>query len=93
MISIKNNTCHTAAPGKLHTAEGRSCFELGVCQGRKPACSGCSWQLAPGVIDGPYKRLRRDPFVRACMRWVPWALGASAVVGAAVGVAYRLGWL
>lgn len=37
----------------------RNCMELGTCQSRKPACQGCSWQLAPGVIDGPHRRRRR----------------------------------
>ena len=47
----------------------RSCMELGVCQSRTPACNGCDhpareklatppapMRLAPGVIDGPYRR-------------------------------------
>jgi hypothetical protein len=47
----------------------RPCMELGVCQSRTPACSGCDhpareklatppapMRLAPSVIDGPYCR-------------------------------------
>jgi hypothetical protein len=37
----------------------RTCMELGVCQNRKPLCADCierPLQLAPGVIDGPYRR-------------------------------------
>jgi len=37
----------------------RSCMELGVCQSRTPACHDCEPRamfLAPGVIDGPYRR-------------------------------------
>ena len=37
----------------------RPCLELGVCQSRRPACEGCKPHLAPlapGVIDGPYRK-------------------------------------
>lgn len=37
----------------------RTCFELGVCQARKPRCVDCEEPrllLAPGVIEGPYRR-------------------------------------
>lgn len=37
----------------------RTCDELGVCQSRTPACPACNsaaLRLAPGVIDGPYRR-------------------------------------
>lgn len=37
----------------------RTCLELGLCQGRTPACPDCNTtllRLAPGVIDGPYRR-------------------------------------
>lgn len=43
----------------------RTCHELGVCQARVPACTDCPERyrimlprpyLAPGVIDGPYRR-------------------------------------
>lgn len=81
-----------AAPGKLNTTEGRSCFELGVCQGRKPACSGCSWQLAPGVVDGPYQRLR-SLGTRRFFKVVGWLAAASAVGGFIAGMAYQLGLL
>jgi|GEM_PF-3083935 len=34
-----------------------TCNELGVCQSRTPACPDCTaLRLAPGVIDGPYRR-------------------------------------
>lgn len=46
--------CHVAcSPPK------RTCNELGTCQGRVPACPDCTWQLAPGVIDGPHQRHSR----------------------------------
>lgn len=34
-----------------------TCHELGVCQSRTPACPDCNTlRLAPGVIEGPYRR-------------------------------------
>ena len=36
-----------------------TCEELGLCQARTPRCAGCTWQLAPGTIDGPYFRRGR----------------------------------
>lgn len=45
--------------GQQTNRVARTCLELGVCQGRKPACADCETQtlkLAPGVIDGPYNR-------------------------------------
>lgn len=37
----------------------RTCLELGVCQNRRPLCDDCPerpLRLAPGVIDGPYRK-------------------------------------
>ncbi len=37
----------------------RPCLELGVCQNRRPLCDDCvesPKRLAPGVIEGPYRR-------------------------------------
>lgn len=37
----------------------RTCNELGVCQSRTPACPACNsstLRLAPGMVDGPYRR-------------------------------------
>lgn len=61
----------TQAPSTKTTRTPRPCLELGVCQHRKPACIGCPpapynpVALAPGVIDGPY---RRESKVGAALR-------------------------
>lgn len=34
----------------------RTCDQLGLCQHRTPACTGCAWRLAPGTVEGPFKR-------------------------------------
>jgi hypothetical protein len=42
-----------------NTPVPRPCLELGVCQNRKPLCDDCverPTRLAPGVIEGPYRR-------------------------------------
>jgi hypothetical protein len=44
----------------------QSCYQLGVCQARKPACQGCDSSFAPGSIQGPFKRLR---FIRLRKHW------------------------
>ena len=50
-------------PGIVPTRVPRACLELGVCQSRRPACRACTapapcppGALAPGVLDGPYRR-------------------------------------
>ena len=77
----------------------RSCFELGVCQSRKPACQGCSWQFAPGVIDGPYRSTTRWLTTertalagRAALILVA-LVSLSAILGFATGYFDLLGWL
>lgn len=45
----------TCAPSKSQ----RTCLELGLCQNRKPLCDDClerPLRLAPGVVDGPFRR-------------------------------------
>lgn len=49
----------TQPPITSPTRAPRPCLELGVCQNRRPACADCEVRpviLAPGVIDGPYRR-------------------------------------
>lgn len=73
----------------------RTCFELGVCQSRKPACQGCNWQLAPGTIRGPYRRQRTARSVE--IRKVLWvALLLMLLAGVAtfpIGYFNLLRWL
>jgi hypothetical protein len=48
----------TCAPSK---SQQRTCLELGLCQNRKPLCDDClerPLRLAPGVVDGPFRRQR-----------------------------------
>lgn len=42
----------------------RTCDQLGLCQHRKPACGGCAWRLAPGTVEGPFKRKRSSWLAR-----------------------------
>lgn len=53
----------TDKPSVVLTRVPRACLELGVCQSRRPACGACTapapcppGALAPGVLDGPYRR-------------------------------------
>ena len=55
----------------------RSCVSLGMCQSRKPACDGCTWQLAPGVIDGPH---HRKPARKSWAATIGTALLAAALL-------------
>ena len=72
-----------AVPSAPPLISARSCFELGVCQHHKLPCQDCDWQLAPGVIDGPYTRAgiaqRLD---RLWLRWGPMLVtwGCIAVI-------------
>jgi hypothetical protein len=74
---------------KQHT---RTCRELGVCQARKPACTGCQSRFAPGVIEGPYQRnkslVKRSLRVAAQAIYVyaPFVLFVGVVVGMAYGI-------
>ena len=63
-----------------------SCDQKGVCQAKTPACSGCHWQLAPGVVDGPYispKSLRIHALRMALLRCllITVCLGMVCLVG------------
>lgn len=71
----------------------RSCDELGLCQQRKPACVGCSWQmeLAPGVIDGPYSRKRADTGVAAFV--VKALLVVALVASISLTIGFAAGYL
>ncbi len=64
------------------TRTSRTCEELGLCQARTPRCPGCTWQLAPGTIDGPYFPKRRRP-----SRWPSGWPRPQTVVVAALAVA------
>lgn len=64
----------------------RTCNELGVCQGRKPACQGCSaaprqqpHPFAPGVIEG-YDRYLMRGLRFWLVRWVAFTAGAALVM-------------
>lgn len=74
----------------------RSCNELGVCQCRKPACQGCSWKLAPGVIDGPYRRrflsAKRVAALGRALLFVAAVAALVATLGFAAGY-FNLGGL
>jgi hypothetical protein len=59
-----------------------TCHELGVCQARIPACTDCPERyrimlprpyLAPGVIDGPYRRAA--PVATALKVATAWLMG------------------
>lgn len=62
-----------------------SCGELGVCQGRTPACSGCTrsgalptYPFAPGVItSGP--KPKRPTLATWLRRWACWTAAISLV--------------
>lgn len=71
------------------------CHTLGVCQSRKPACSGCAWKpLAPGTVAGPYARQRRWPVLRGWLDRMALALLAVAVLAAlSLTVGLLLGYL
>lgn len=54
----------------------RPCLELGVCQNRKPMCKDCEGhpvRLAPGVIEGPFRRESQARNVLG--RLVAWLMG------------------
>lgn len=60
----------------------RTCHELGVCQARVHACTDCPERyrimlprpyLAPGVIDGPYRRA--SPVATALKATAAWLTG------------------
>lgn len=73
----------------------RTCMELGLCQHRSPPCEDCEYTLAPGVIDGPFRRPRasRGRAVRnlLALALVLVALGCVAVVfGFAAGYLSQL---
>jgi len=36
----------------------RTCMELGLCQTRNPACSGCDWKIGPRTFDSRRQRRR-----------------------------------
>lgn len=64
----------------------RTCFQLGVCQARKPRCVDCEGPrllLAPGVIDGPYRHQTTvDRAQREALRSVQAAKDALRMVAA-----------
>jgi len=59
----------------------RSCYELGVCQGKNPACNGCDWKtFAPGTIEGPFRRTRKYLLLSRMSRRAKVVLVVSAAV-------------
>lgn len=73
----------------------RSCEQLGACQSRTPACQGCRWKLAPGVIDGPYRALRRHLTAARIGKAALMLAGLAALcamLSFAVGYFNPLGW-
>lgn len=93
-----------AQPLQAHSATRRSCDELGLCQHRQPACTGCSshdtrrlppggFYFAPGVIDRghPVRPMHRRTGLRAAMRWVAWVAMAAAVAGTIASCSYAMG--
>lgn len=86
-------------PLQAHSATRRSCDELGLCQGRKPACAGCTCHdtsllakgahyFAPGTIEGG--PVRRRWGMRNCVRWVGAACLAATVLASC---SYSVGYL
>lgn len=85
----------------MHPIDQRSCMELGVCQSRKPACSGCTvhdypaakpLNFAPGVIER--LRPRRSRRLKAAALQLANALLIITAAGVAWGyVAVKAGWL
>jgi hypothetical protein len=86
----------------------RSCNELGLCQHRNPACSGCTWRtdakiFAPGAIEGPFNRSHhRLAFSRASrfgkmlllVAFLAIAFASvSLVMGFALGYINHVRWL
>lgn len=70
----------------------RTCMELGVCQHRSPPCVDCEYSLAPGVIDGPFRRPRASRR-RSALKLLALALGLvcmASVGGIAAGHLIRL---
>lgn len=69
----------------------RTCDQLGVCQRRTHACTGCAWRLAPGTVEGPFKKKRFVWLQRNRPRIVLWLLVGwhlafyAALVGFALG--------
>lgn len=86
-----------------HSSQRRSCDELGLCQRRRPACTGCTchdtsllakgaFYFAPGAIEGgPSTRpaLRRWG-VRNVARWAAVACLAATVLASC---SYSAGYL
>ena len=67
----------------------RSCLDLGVCQGRRPACADCERPFAPGVIDGPHSARHGWPH-RELALLLGKALGVLFLLAVAL---IALGWL
>lgn len=70
----------------------RTCEQLGLCQRRNPSCKGCTWPLAPNVVEGPFKRQRFAWFKRNQPRIVLWLLVAAQLGWFALLVGFALGY-
>lgn len=86
-------------PVVAHSATRRTCDTLGLCQGRDPACTGCSHStqrlplgrhyFAPGTIEGGSARPKRWG-LRNGVRWVAAACLAATVLASC---SYSAGYL
>jgi hypothetical protein len=70
----------------------RTCEQLGLCQRRNPSCKGCSWTLAPNVVQGPFKRQRFTWIKRNWHRVAVWSLIAAWVLTWTAVAAFYLGY-
>ena len=78
-------------PSPLERTDKRTCNDLGVCQGRQPACSGCLTRpaFAPGVIE---HHVRQRRALRKWLSRTAWVLMATCTVYTAAFLAgYHLG--
>lgn len=67
----------------------RTCMELGICQhsvrNNIPPCVDCEYSLAPGVIDGPFRRRPHASRWRLVRYLLAFVLGL-VVLGCVVAV-------
>lgn len=71
----------------------QSCYALGSCQRLKPACEGCTWKLAPGVVEGPFRRLKFAWLRRNWWTVSVWLFATVCVMSLVVVVGFGLGYL
>jgi hypothetical protein len=71
----------------------QSCYALGNCQRLKPACEGCTWKLAPGVVEGPFKRLKFAWLRRNWRSLVYWPFAIACLFSLVFVVMFLAGYL